>query len=312
MKKTGFGKSALIASVIALTLMTEACKDKKTAKADSKDEEESVFAVNGYMTKPGNMDEYLEFGGDVSSVSAVDIFPDVGGKIQRILVNVGDNVKKDEIIAYVDASRPGMNYSASPVKSPITGRITAFPPTIGTMVSQGYSVAQVSDTDELQIKINVAERFISRISNGQKAVINFDAYPGVNFDAKVFEVSPVLDISSRTMQVKLKIDHKDPRIRVGMYARVKLITDSVKEAIIVPSNAVISRDGEPHVFVIKDIDNESKTHARLTPVTKGISVDGKTEISGGITDGQIIVIKGQSLLSDNARVKVLSVQNKQD
>lgn len=307
MKKTSAKLPFILMAAAILSSALVSCKGKseKTAKEE---ETETIYAVNADIAQAGNLDDYLEFGGDVSSVSAVDVYPDAAGKISRIRVAVGDLVKKDQIIAYVDPSRPGMNYSENPVKAPISGRVTSFPPTIGTMVSQSYSIAKISDTDELQIKVNVAERFISRIRENQTAIVSFDAYPGVEFKARVFEVSPVLDTTSRTMLAKLKVEPADSRIKAGMYARVKLITDTIEGAVVIPNDAIVYRDGKPYVFTAKSESAESSVN--MVSVKEGLSVDNKTEIQEGLKEGDVIIVKGQSLLSDGSKVKILSISGK--
>ena len=307
MKKTSAKLPFILMAAAILSSALFSCKGKseKTAKEE---ETETIYAVNADIVQAGNLDDYLEFGGDVSSVSAVDVYPDAAGKISRIRVSVGDLVKKDQIIAYVDPSRPGMNYSENPVKAPISGRVTSFPPTIGTMVSQSYSIAKISDTDELQIKVNVAERFISRIRENQTAIVSFDAYPGVEFKARVFEVSPVLDTTSRTMLAKLKVEPADSRIKAGMYARVKLITDTIEGAVVIPNDAIVYRDGKPYVFTAKSESAESSVN--MVSVKEGLSVDNKTEIQEGLKEGDVIIVKGQSLLSDGSKVKILSISGK--
>ncbi len=300
-------KGIAIAAFIAILLSSCGGKKNPTQTADS-ELNEQIFAVNAFKTNEGNLDDYLEFGGDVAAVNSVYVLPDMAGKISRVLVSVGDIVKKDQVLAYVDASRAGMNYSASPVKSPISGRVTALPITVGTTVSQAASVATVAQTDDLEVRISIAERFISRIETQQKAVITFDAYPSVEFSANVVEVSPVLDTTSRTMSVKLRFDEKDERVKVGMYARVKLITESIKNAIVVPSSAVITRDGKPYIFTVGGGGKKGGSSiAHLTPVTLGLSIDNKTEITKGLSAGDEIITKGQSLLSDGAKVNVVSV-----
>lgn len=307
MKRTSAKLPFIFMAAAILSSALVSCKGK-SEKADAEEEAETVYAVNADIVQAGNLDDYLEFGGDVSSVSAVDVYPDTSGKISRIKVAVGDLVKKDQVIAYVDPSRPGMNYSENPVKSPISGRVTSLPPTIGTMVSTSYSIAKVSDTDELQIKINVAERFVSRISDNQTAVVSFDAYPGVEFNARVFEVAPVLDTTSRTMLAKLKVEPADSRIKAGMFARVKLITDTIEKAVVVPNDAIIYRDGKPYVFTATS--KSAKSSVNMVSVKEGLSVDDKTEIKEGLNEGDIIIIKGQSLLSDGSKVKILSISGK--
>lgn len=290
------------------------CKKKTETATDAPAEEEQEirYAVNAYRIASGNMDEYLEFGGDVASVSSVDVIPDQAGKISRIMVSVGDLIQKDAVLAYVDASRPGMNYKASPIKAPAAGRVISFTPTVGSTVSQSMVVAKISSTDDLEIKTSVAERFISRIKLGQAASLKFDAYPGESFTAKVFEVSPVLDTSTRTMAIKLRLDPPDNRVKVGMYARIHLITDSIHDAIVIPSNTIVTRDGESYVFVVQGTTGKGSGTAKLQKVVKGISVDDKTEIVQGVTVGQLIVSKGQSLLNDNSLINIIDVTGEEE
>ena len=294
-------KTRIMATAAALLMMFAlASCGKKKAPGKAAEAEEQVFAVGTFTTKEGNLDDYLEFGGDVASVNAIAVLPDMAGKVSRVTVSVGDMVSKDQVIAYVDASRAGMTYSASPVRSPIAGRIISLPVTVGTTVAQSSPIATVARTDDLEVKINIAERFISRVSNKQTAIVTFDAYPGIEFPATVKEVSPVLDTLTRTMQVKLKFNKKDERIKVGMYARVKLITESIQNAIVVPSTAVLTRDGKAYVFVV------SNGMAHQVAVECGISIDNKTEITKGLSSGDEIVIKGQALLNDGVKVNVIS------
>ena len=128
--------------------------------------QQTVFAVNAFLSYKGDLNGYLEFGGDVSAVSSVDVLPDTSGKISRIYVSVGDVVKKDQVLAEVDASRPGMTYSASPVKAPVSGTITSFASSVGNMVAPSMTIGRISSTDKLEIKTSVPERFISKIIEG--------------------------------------------------------------------------------------------------------------------------------------------------
>ena len=298
-------------SVITIASMTAAftfmsCGPKKPAQAEQK-EAETLYAVSTYKTVAGNLDDYLEFGGDVASVNEVMVLPDQAGKITNILVKVGDMVRLGDTIAYVNPLRAGVVYNDSPVKAPISGRVTSLPVTVGSTVSQSSLVAKVARTDELEIRINIAERFVSRISNGQKATVTFDAYPGVVFGAKIFEVSPVLDTATRTMGVKLRLNPPDSRVKVGMYGRVKLVTESVKNAIVLPVSALVARDGKDYVFVVTTPKSgQNAAVVSIRQVTKGILVDNQVEITKGLEADEEVVIKGQTLLNDGAKVNIVS------
>lgn len=294
----------LLLGTIALTIFSiSSCSKKQTVQTE---ETETVFAVNAYKAEKGTLDDYLSFGGNVQTASSVDIYPDVqSGKISKIFVRVGAVVQKDEILAEIDASRPGMDYKSSPVKAPVSGTITSFPLNVGATVSSQTSLGKISSTGKLEIKTNVAERFISRISMKQKAELTFDAYPGEVFPAVLVEIDPVLDTSSRTLGIKLLQEPADSRLRAGMYARIKLITDVKQNAIVIPNNVVVTRNEEDVVYIVDPTTNKVK----LSPVKKGIRVDDKQEILMGITPGDLVVVKGQALLNDGATVKIVKITN---
>jgi membrane fusion protein, multidrug efflux system len=304
-------KKAAAAAVI-LAVMLGGCKKKNAGS----DEAEASFAVNTYKTSAERLDDYLEFGGDVVASSVVNILPDTAGKLSRKLVTVGDFVKKDQILAYIDPSRPGMTYSENPVKSPVAGTVTSFPLSIGGTASPAAPLGQISSTEHLEIQINVAERFVSRIKTNQSAVVTLDAYPGQKFSARVFEISPVLDTSTRTLKVKLQLEPPDPRVKAGMYARVKLITEELNNVIVIPFDALVQRDDKTYVFAVERTTQDSAAGGQVgTPgvvhlheVTQGIHVDDKIEISGGLNAGDEIVVRGQSLLNDGSKVNIMSAR----
>ncbi len=280
------------------------CGNKKKDVKANNEPVETVFAVSTYKAVPRTLDNYLEFGGNVQTSSSVDIFPDVqSGKLSKINVKVGDKVKKDQVVALVDASRAGMDYQSSPIKAPVEGTITSFPYSVGATVAASMSVGKISSTGTLEIKTNVAERFLSRVKMNQRAELTFDAYPGVVFPAKLVEIDPILDVNTRTLGVKLIQTPSDSRLRAGMYARIKLITDTKKNTIVIPHNVIVRRNEQDIVYIVDTLTNTVKA----SPVKRGIRVDDKQEVEMGITPGDLVVIKGQALLSDGAKVNVVSI-----
>lgn len=303
-------KANLFLLLICGCVLTLSSCDKNSKKdAKAKGDVEAVFAVNAYKVEPSTLDDYLEFGGDVDAASSVAVMPDTAGKISQIYVKVGQKVSKNQILASVDASRPGMVFAASPVRAPIAGTVTYFPGVVGTSVAQSSIIAKVSSTNKLEIETAVPERFVSRISLNQKALLSFNAYPGETFEAYISEVSPVLDTSSRTMNIKLSIKKQDPRIKIGMYAKIHLITEHKENIVVLPYDSVITREDQNYVFIVEQDGEKSK--AVLSPVKVGIRVDNYQEILQGVTNGDLVIVKGQTLLSDGSLVNVVSVTNEE-
>lgn len=299
--------AALCAGLFAALTIFAGCSkanaQNKTAESE-KEEAVTVYAVSTMTARTGDLQDYLEFGGDVTARTNVDITPDTTGRIAEIRVRPGDMVAKNQVVAMIDPSRPGMNYELSPVKAPIDGTITAITGVLGGLASPQLSLGKVGKIDNLEVSMNVSERFVSKIRAQQNAALRFDAYPGEIFPARVTEVSPVLDAVSRTMNVKLTLLTKDQRIKAGMFARVKLITDTRTNIVTIPEVALVKRFGETYVFAVEE--SETGTVARKKLVTAGIRVDDKTEIVNGLAGGTEIIIRGQTLLEDGSAVNVVS------
>lgn len=292
-----------VAPALALAVVFSGCSKKdQTVVVAATAPQETVFAVNTYVVAAENLDEYLEFGGDVVAASSVDVMPDTSGKLTDIRVKVGDYVERNQILARVDPSRPGMTYETSPIRAPVAGTITSFPVSMGSMVAPSMSIAKISSTSKLEVDISVAERFVSRIEVGQAALLTFDAYPGEVFTAKVAEVNPVLDTTTRSMGVKLVLDPPDNRIKIGMYCRVKLITESKADVVAIPRSAILTRSGQDTVFVVNGGAVE------LRPITVGITVDDMVEVVSGLVSGNEIVMSGQTLLDSGSKVNVVGRQ----
>lgn len=300
MKKNGFYIAGLI---LILGNLFTACSKEETVAVVENTETEPVYAVTVTNVLKGELKDYLEFGGDVSAKTQIDVMPDAIGKVVSVNVKVGDYVAKDQTLAVIDPSRAGMNYAQSTVKAPISGTITAVNAVVGGIASQQLSVAKIAKTNDLKITMNVPERYVSKIQVNQKAELRFDAYPGEVFEAKITEISPVLDATSRTMGVALELTEKNSKIKAGMFARVKLITDTHSDIVIVSETALVNRYGETYVFVLT---SDSTVEKRL--VKAGIRVDDKREILEGLQDGEQVVVRGQTLLENGTKVNVVSVE----
>jgi multidrug efflux pump subunit AcrA (membrane-fusion protein) len=271
--------------------------------------EAPVFAVNTSTAAEGLISDYLALSGDIVAASTVDTFPDISGsgKVTRLYVTVGQQVQRNQVIADVDPSRPGMDYLISQVKAPVSGTIVALPAQVGQTVSPSVSVARIAagnvSQGALEIKLYVAERFLSRISLKQPCEITLDAYPSEKFQGYVSELSPVVDPASRTMEITVRLENPDNKLRAGMFAKVKIIIEQKSQVVKIPESAVVDRFGEKYVFVVENGAGGFVVRKRV--ITPGINIDGVLEVEQGLSPGQEFVVRGQTLLEDGSRVNII-------
>ncbi len=295
-------------SAYIFVIMLAGClpKDGQTAAPETEETPRSVFAVNTVAAAKGQINDYIALSGDIVAGSTVDVFSDAAGKVSRLFVSVGDRVNRGGQIAAVDPSRPGMNFHESIVTAPISGTITVLPAQVGMTISQAVPVARISGGGGLEIKLNVAERFISKMALNLPCVISLNAWPGEIFQGSITELSPTIDPASRTMEVRVNVKDSGSKLKPGMFARVQIITEQKNNTVKIPASAMISRFGEQYVYVVeKDPENQEQSIVRKRIVTPGILVDGVLEIQSGLAADEEVVARGQTLLEDGAWVNVI-------
>ncbi|MCR5763555.1 MAG: efflux RND transporter periplasmic adaptor subunit [Treponema sp.] len=293
----------ILSGLIVSSLFLSGCKEKNDSSIEKTAERPSV-TVGVMEIKPSDMEDYIEFGGSVNAVDTVSVLPNVSGKVAAILVEAGDKVQKNQIIAKIDPSKPGAEFALSPVKASASGTVTAVFPSVGAYVTTSSAVAEVSSTDRLEIKINVSERFVSLIKMNQIAEVTFKSYPDEKFNGEVIKVSPILDPVTRTLQVILNIKDSKNIIKSGMFAHEKLTTEQKKDILALPNRSILYNLGKPFVYQV--VEKGGDATASKVEVETGLSVDGMTEIKNGISDGMKIIVKGQNLVSDGQKVKSIA------
>jgi multidrug efflux pump subunit AcrA (membrane-fusion protein) len=296
--------------LIAVILNLSGCDQIKDAYGklqnrgltEAREQTAPVYAVNTIPAARGQRLDYLALSGDIIASSTVDAYSDAAGKISRLYVSVGSVVARGNPIAAVDPSRPGMEFMPSIVRAPVAGTIVALPAQLGMTVSQAVPLARIAGGTGLEIRLYVAERFISRISLNQPCEIALDAWPGEVFRGSVSEISPTLDTASRTMEIRVNVDNTGSRLKAGMFAKVRVITERKDNIVKIPIAAALNRFGEQYVFVV---DTSGDPVAKKRNVTAGIIIDGVMEITQGLAPNEEIVIRGHTLLEDGSRVNVI-------
>ena len=266
--------------------------------------EATEVTVRSTTAQVATLHDYVETNGEIECESSVECYPDIGGKIAKVFVALGDRVWKGTALAEVDPNEPGTYFINSVVYAPISGMVTATPKEVGTTVTTTTSITTIGNVTRLQIRAKVPERYVAFLKVGLKANIILEAYPEETFTATVTKVSPVVDSDSRTKEILLRFDQSDPRINAGMFAKLTLFTADYEGEIVVPSNTIVEKTGgKQNVFVLAPGGGS----VSLREVETGKSVDTMIQILSGLNEGERVITEGMTSLSDGAPVRDITV-----
>jgi multidrug efflux pump subunit AcrA (membrane-fusion protein) len=246
------------------------------------------------------LNDLTKLHGDVVSLNETRIYPNLGGTLLERKVSVGDRISRGTTIALVDPSRPGQSYLPNPVESTVTGTVLSIPVHEGDTIGTGTVIATVGNLDRILVATAVPERFIANLSPGTRAEITFDALPGQKYEARIVEMSPIVDATSRTLDIKLALDRQDGRVLAGMFATIWLVTESRKNVLIAPRQGVTLTSTGAHVFVIS-----ADGKAERRSVELGLETENAFEVKKGLAAGERIITEGKASVSHGDMVRVL-------
>ena len=142
---------------------------------------------------------------EVHAAAAVHVFPDTGGILTRLLVEVGQYVAAGQAAAYIDPSRPGSRYGPSPVRAPISGTVTVIHSDLGERVATSTPIIRVETLDQLEVRVAVPERYLYLIHPDVDAKLRLPAMGDRTVPLEIARMSPVLTPSSRSKDVTYRV-----------------------------------------------------------------------------------------------------------
>jgi len=174
---------------------------------------------------------------------------------------------------------------------------------IGAAADAKSAVVSIADMDSLQVEVDVSESNIEQVKVGQPCEIQLDALPEERFRGVVHMIVPTADRTKASILVKAAFLDKDPRILPEMSAKVAFLSRQVtpeeeKPLKALPETAVVSREGETLVFVVRN------NRALKTPVHLGKHLDTMVQILDGVEVGEQVAIAPLDKIKNGIKVKV--------
>ena len=202
------------------------------------------------------------------------------------------------------------------IRSPITGRagiISVFPgalvqpgntvsttTTATTTTAQGAMVT-ITQLDPINVQFTVPEGALPALfaaqQAGQTPTISFQMGNGVKREGKVYVVDNQVDAAIGAVKVKAEVNNTDHSLIPGQFIRLQLKAGLIKDALVVPSQAVISNSRGDQIFVV-----DAENTVSLKPIKIQTQGQGFAVISG-INAGDKVVVEGKQNLRPNSKIR---------
>lgn len=188
------------------------------------------------------------------------------------------------------------------IRAPFDGTITGRRIDRGDHVVRDQSgedawLFNIAQLKELRMVLFVPPATALQIRNGEPADITFTELPGRLFAAKVSRSSGLIDPSSGTMQVELTLPNEDFTLPAGLSGIARIQARSGPSVLMIPSNALATRDGIPNVALVEN------GKVKFQAVKPGRTMGPKIEVLSGLTAEGEVILSPNSLLRDGDPVK---------
>lgn len=183
------------------------------------------------------------------------------------------------------------------VRAPFSGKIGLRSISPGTYVTPATLIAKLVSTNPLKITFSIPEKYATEISKNN--TITFTV-PNVKetFTAKIYAMEPAIEATTRTLQIRALTDNSNGKLLPGTFANIELPLKNIKDAIIIPTEAIVPIQDGKKVFIA---NNGKAKEVKVETLTR---TDKAVVITSGLKIGDTVLTSGVMSLKDEADIKV--------
>lgn len=190
------------------------------------------------------------------------------------------------------------------IRAPFAGVIDEIFPKEGEIASPQAPLARLINLDQVYVKSDVSEAYLSKIKKGNTIELNFPSLEK-EIVSEISLVGQYINPENRTFKIQVAIDNYDHAVKPNLLAVLKIKDYEKENAIVIPSN-IIQQDasGNDYVYVIDRSTGEDMIQKVV--IEKGYSYRNRTVVLKGLKPNSELVLKGARSVQDGERVKIVS------
>jgi multidrug efflux pump subunit AcrA (membrane-fusion protein) len=283
-------------------------EDRTKAKADVDSAAQALDAARRLyenrvaLQKEGALAQKLVDDAKVAMVQAQSAYETA----QRHLEALNQVSQKEQIAAakaQMDAAQAHLRSSEAQLSytriiSPIAGMVSERPIYPGEIAAAGAPIASIVDISQVIARANIPVKDATAIRVGRPATITSG---DVTLGGKVTVVSPAVDPSTTTVEVWMQAVNTGERLKPGSAVRISINAETLQNAILVPSSALLSSpEGGGDMVMVVGPDSLAHQHKIVVGIRQGDTV----QIASGVNEGEQVITQGGLGLDDNAKVVI--------
>jgi len=187
--------------------------------------------------------------------------------------------------------------SKTSVRAPFSGKIGLRSISAGTFITPEVLVAKLVNIGKLKVTFSIPEKYASQIKMDTDLTFTVSG-SDAKYVAKIYAIEPEVAVATRTLQVRAIAENKDGKLLPGTFANVELPLDIIKDAIVVPTEAIIPVQNGKKVFVSEN------GKAKEIMVETATRTDASILVLSGLKSGDTLLTSGVMTLKNDTPVKV--------
>lgn len=205
----------------------------------------------------------------------------------------------DNVVANFEVAKANLDQTndALQVKAPLSGYITQLNVKPTDNVTTGAPLFTVSNLDQIEAQIWASSKEIGQIKLGQRTTVNWN---GRKYEGVISQVSQIMDTGKKAFEVKALFKNPTKGLTSGITADLTLETYRKDQALVIDRKNLINEAGKRFVYVVE----QGKAVKREVEIAEGQGV--RVEVLSGLKPGDVLIIEGQTMVVDNAKVKIVN------
>jgi multidrug efflux pump subunit AcrA (membrane-fusion protein) len=167
---------------------------------------------------------------------------------------------------------------------------------VGAIASAGQSVLTIVDNSSLHVDCLVSEQDAAVLKTDEMTEVSIESL-GESFGGRIIYISPSVDSTEKSYLVRIELLNINSHVKDGMFAKSEIKILQRQNAVFVPKEAIVEKNGQTYVFVLGE-----NNKAERREVATGLRNDEAAEILTGLKEGEQLILNNQARLKDGIEV----------